>query len=364
MTDTASWFGSENSPYSIKVRAFFRYKNIPHTWLIRNHETAEEFEKVAKLPLVPAVSSPLGENMQDSTPIIEMLEARFPSPAADPTDATLKFISQLLEEFGDEWGNKWMFHFRWAREVDQKTVARRLVSEMLGPGAEEEQLEQMAGMVQQRMSGRGFAIGSNEVTAPLIEASFEEGLRMLEAHLSAGPGRGGRPFLLGARPAFADFGLAPQLYQALLDPTAGAIMRAAAPRVVAWCEGMLDPRSPASGGGGGGAFDFEPWAALAPTLEPLLSSQVATFLRWSDANARAIAAKAKELRVELRQGGKAALWTQSVGGPQRYHAKSLRELRGKYAAVAADAQLRGVLQRCGCLQFLQQQQGATLGSKL
>ena len=32
---------------------------------------------------------------------------------------SLRFVSILLEEFGDEWGNKWMFHLRWARPVDQ-----------------------------------------------------------------------------------------------------------------------------------------------------------------------------------------------------------------------------------------------------
>ena len=29
----------------------------------------------------------------------------------------------MLEEFGDEWGNKWMFHYRWAREIDQEVVS-------------------------------------------------------------------------------------------------------------------------------------------------------------------------------------------------------------------------------------------------
>ena len=28
-------FGAEMSPYSVKVRAYFRYKGIPHQWLSR-----------------------------------------------------------------------------------------------------------------------------------------------------------------------------------------------------------------------------------------------------------------------------------------------------------------------------------------
>jgi hypothetical protein len=29
-------FGAENSPYSIKVRSYCRYKAIPHAWVVRN----------------------------------------------------------------------------------------------------------------------------------------------------------------------------------------------------------------------------------------------------------------------------------------------------------------------------------------
>jgi hypothetical protein len=59
------------------------------------------------------------EGIQDSTPIIEHLEVLHREPSIHPTDPVSRFVSILLEEFGDEWGNKWMFHYRWAREVDQ-----------------------------------------------------------------------------------------------------------------------------------------------------------------------------------------------------------------------------------------------------
>lgn len=67
---------------------------------------------------------------------------------------------------------------------------------------------------QARMSGRGFAVGSNELTAPLIEEDFKAALTVLEAHLAAP-----RAFLFGGAPCFADFGLAAQIHQARIDPT-------------------------------------------------------------------------------------------------------------------------------------------------
>jgi hypothetical protein len=40
--------GAEMSPYSVKVRSYFRYKAIPHQWILRNAASQVEFEKHAK----------------------------------------------------------------------------------------------------------------------------------------------------------------------------------------------------------------------------------------------------------------------------------------------------------------------------
>ena len=55
-------FGSELSPYSVKVRSFFRYKNVAHEWILRSPAVQAEFQKYAKLPLVPLVVTPEGED--------------------------------------------------------------------------------------------------------------------------------------------------------------------------------------------------------------------------------------------------------------------------------------------------------------
>ena len=325
-------FGSENSPYSTKVRSYFRYKKIPHEWIIRSKETAEEYKKYARLPIVPAVATPDEEALQDSTPIIEEIERRVPARSIHPEDPTLRFFSELLEEFGDEWGNKWMFHYRWARDVDQETVAHRLVSEMMA-GAPADQIAQMAVGIRERMSGRGFAVGSNEKTADIIESSFRDGITHLEKHLEK------RPYLFGAKPCFADFGLGAQIYQALIDPTAGEILRETAPRTAAWSDRILAPTDEG---------DFESWESLEPTLAPLLASEVRYFLAWSNANANAIASGAEEMTLDYD----GRLWWQTVGGPQKYHAKSLKELRRKYAAAAQAPGLEGILTSTGCVEFL------------
>ena len=71
-------FGAEISPYSVKVRSYFRYKGIDHEWVVRSQASMPEFQKHAKLPLIPLGVTPEDKGIQDSTPIIEKLEAANP----------------------------------------------------------------------------------------------------------------------------------------------------------------------------------------------------------------------------------------------------------------------------------------------
>jgi glutathione S-transferase len=323
-------FGAEMSPYSVKVRSYFRYKGVLHRWIVRSVETQAEYQKYAKLPIVPLVVTPEGEGIQDSTPILERFEAERPEPGIHPDDPVAAFVSALVEEFGDEWGNKWMFHCRWAREVDQLASAGRLARAMM-PAASDEQVAAATAQIRERMVGRVWFVGSSPETAPRIEASFREAVELLDAHLAA------RPYLFGARPAFGDFGLFAQLYEAWTDPTPGAWIEGRGQRVLDWVQRMLWPRAEGA---------FEPWSSLAPTLLPLLERQVGRlFLPWSVANAAAIASGAETFSVEL--DGRP--WTQK---PQKYHAKSLAALRAKYAAARAVPGLDALLERAGCLAAL------------
>jgi glutathione S-transferase len=319
-------FGMELSPYSVKVRSYFRWKRIPHEWIVRGVANEAEFSRYAKLPLVPLVVAPDGTAMQDSTPIIEAMEKRFPEPALQPADPTLAFLSALVEEYADEWGNKPMFHYRWTYPADADSAAERIARGM-NPGLDAEALANVVAAVKGRMVPRLSFVGSSAATLPAIEASFHRQLAILEAHLAA------RPFLFGARPVLGDFGLYAQLYQCSTDPTPGAIMRERAPRTLAWIARMLDPVSEG---------ELEPWERLEPTLMPLLRDEIgAVFFPWTVANARAIASGAKELGCTL--DGKP--FSQE---PQKYHAKSLAVLRERYARVADKSRLDPVLERAGC----------------
>ena len=61
-------YGAEMSPYSVKVRSYFRYKGVPHRWIVRNADTDAEYQQYAKIQIVPLVVTPDDVAIQDSTP--------------------------------------------------------------------------------------------------------------------------------------------------------------------------------------------------------------------------------------------------------------------------------------------------------
>lgn len=329
MARTYRLFGVELSPYSLKVRAYFRYKRIPHEWIARDTNSQEEYARHARLPLVPLVVTPDGQGMQDSTPIIDHFEARVPDPPLHPADPCLAFLSALIEEYADEWANKQMFHYRWRDAADQRSAAER-IARLTRPGLSEEAYAEATEQIRQRMVPRLSFVGSSEATRDHIESSLDRLLEILERHLSA------RAYLFGGRPSLGDFGLSAQLYQCSTDPTAGALMRKVAPTVTAWAVRMLDPADEG---------ETETWDALAPTLHPLLVEIGETFLPWTAANARALADGADVCTIMLR----GAEYRQA---PQKYHARSFGVLRQRYADVVDKTALDSILDAADCLRWL------------
>lgn len=319
-------YGAELSPYSVKVRSYLRFKGLKFEWLERTIARQEEFSRYAKLPLAPILVDADDSAMQDSTPIIEALEAQFAEPSILPEDAGVAFVSALLEDYADEWLNKAMFHYRWTYEADQNSAAQRL-SDMLFAG--EPVPDGAADMMKARMIGRLHHVGSSPETAPLIEGSFARIVRLLDAVLAK------RDYLFGGRPSLADFGLAGQLAQLLSDPTPGALIKANAPNLLRWIDRMENPR-------GDGAFLG--LSAVSEDIAPILREEVSIYLAWLAANDEAVGNDASLVRVDI--DGQA--FSQK---PQRYAAKAFAELRRKYVAAGDAPGLADLLNETGCARY-------------
>lgn len=337
-------YGVEMSPYSIKVRSYFRYKGIEHQWIIRSTANKSEFEAYAKLPIIPLVVTPDKQAIQDSTPILEKMEMLFPSPAAIPSDPVLAFLSHLLEEYADEWANKYMFHYRWLDRVDQDSASLRLADLMMPrflryvPIVNSVLQASIASAIKKRMSGRLWVVGSNEQTGPQIETSFHNLASLLQRHLS------NRKYLFGAAPSCADFALWGQLANIWQDPTGRKLIEKDYAGLRDWINCLENPKHSSS------ESVWETWAALEETLLPLLKSEVGeTFLPWTSAITKAMNKGQDSVAMQLN--GKE--FSHSIGGPQKYHVKSLKALRAKYAILSENKQLQKIMQQAACVPYLQ-----------
>ena len=309
--------GAPGSPYTRKMLAVLRYRRIPYRFLVGLWAKAEGLPspKVDLLPTFYFDSDDGIEAVVDSTPIIRRLEAEYVGRSVIPDDPALAFIDYLLEDYADEWLTKPMFHYRWWYPADI-AKAGEILPRWRDLTASASEIEPRANAVRNRQISRLYVVGSNEVTAEVIEASYRRFLACLDAHVGNGP------FIFGARPATADFGMFGQLTQlAMFDPTPAEITAAWAPRVLAWVQTVDD------------LSGLEPSQAdwidrddVAETLTSLLAEVGRTYVPVMLANARAIDTGADEVEAEV-DGRR---WVQR---PFPYQAKCLQWVRQEYVRL-------------------------------
>ena len=335
MTEALLLKGAPGSPYTRKMLAILRYRHIPYEFLATTSPRLAQFPQ-PQVGLLPTFYLPNGagaiEAVTDSTPLLRRFEPQFPGPRVQPADPVLRFIDSVLEDYGDEWLTKPMFHYRWHYASD---IAKSgsILPRWRKLTATDAQAAEMTAQFAQRQIGRLHFVGSNETTTPVIEQSYRRFLSAFEAHLKI------HPFLMGARPGASDFGIYGQLTQlAHFDPTPAAITLEHAPRVYAWTA-MVDDLS------GLKPRDddwFKP-EALPPTLTALLQEAGRTYVPLMLANARALLARSEKVAAVI--DGKT--WVQNAFP---YQGKCLRWLREEFAALAPGQQTAAgaILEASGC----------------
>lgn len=300
-------FGMDVSPYSVKVRAFMRFKNLPHQWLLRTKDNETAFREKAKLPLIPLLVTPAGLGLQDSTLIMDFLQQEHPQPSALLINPALNFLAQALEEAADEWLIKPMFHYRWNYEADRIDASMRLAKASVEPGTDPSSYaEKIAAFLMTRRE----PLGCTSDNAEAIEAQLDETALRLDQHL------GEHRFIFGEAISYADFGLASMFYELLSDPTPRTRL-AKLGHIQRWVDTVMD-------GANSHAGVVASWSALSATLTPFLEHLLLhTYLPWARANAGAEAAFATHIQGHA--------YAQAV---QKYPAKSWQTLQKRWQAMS------------------------------
>lgn len=335
MNDRLRLIGSPASPYTRKMLALLRFRQIPHAVLwCKADEVLQASGIAVPKPLLLPVCIPANaqEAVCDSTPLIRRLESEYSGRSVIPDDAALAFIDYLLEDFADEWCTKPMFHYRWHYAEDADNAGTQLPL-LLNTTLTDAQWQRFKTEFPVRQISRLYVVGSNEQTAALISASYERLLKILEAHFAH------FSFLLGERPAACDFALFGQLSQLIgFDPTSQALAKRIAPRTVAWTT-VMDDQS-------GLSLDSAPWfdsGALPDTLRALLVELGRGYVPAMLANAAAVADGEQQWSAALDN----AVWQQQSFP---YQAKCLRWLRQEFALLegAAKDVVISLLTGSGC----------------
>ena len=339
MTERIKIFGATPSPYTQKMLSVFRYRHIPYT--VHNGDIANKIAKlgveVPKPVLLPTLllKDAAGELVAttDSTPIIKRLENEFKERGIIPDDPALAFINYLLEDFGDEWVTKYMFHYRWYFEEDADIAGTILPLVDLAINTPNELHSQYKELIAIRQIDRLWVVGSNDETAELIDLSYKRFLKLMEEHLLVSP------FLLGNKPSSSDFSFYGQLTQLVrFDPTPRKLAYEYSSRTVAWVD-ILEDLS-------GHDAENTSWTSLEEspdTLKNILKEVGKMYVPALLANADALIKGAEIWEAEID----GALWKQKTFN---YQGKCLAWIKEEFNALNKDDKLRvkECLQGTGC----------------
>lgn len=312
---TALLWGSQLSPFFLKVEACCRHAGLPTERRPDGGNTLENLKLMARLrwaqsrrtikrwpsphpddeyPLVPYLFTADGDIHVDSSGIAGWLDAHPPADAEPlvPTEPLLAFVCKLIEEALDEVGLYLVHHHRWVvSRLDNDAgarLAREFRSVMLLPGSQALMARQFSRRQTRRLpylfsvapKGKAWSPGpwpdppSPEgfpETHTRLDQSWDELVDAAECLLRQ------QPYLLGDRFTLADAALYGQLGMNLSDPSSERRLRERAPRLRGWLGHIAEGRH----GGSRGEL------RLHPDLAPLLAWAQRDFIPLMRANAAA-----------------------------------------------------------------------------
>ena len=338
MTDsTLELYGMLMSPYSMKMRAYLRYRRIPFNWrtgLIANHIA----ETKVQTYMIPVIGYPDGTFENDSTPIIDKLEASIAGRRTEPENEADAFLAYLIEDFADEWLLWPFFINRWGTSADQKHNSHWILYEALHGNLTDGVFEPMAeGWASRQIDLVKRTCGS-PANDDILNESLHAFLRVMESTVTNGL------FFFGSRPSRAEIAIYGILSQLIQDLSPSADMRENYTFTTRWVS-IIDDLS---------GIDGE-WEALSTNPEKLMATPVAEILKMSGkyhlpllhANAEAMDNGEQYFSFDI-DGRKFERET------HERHITCLPAPQKRYADLSSEskAALKDVLEESACLNYL------------
>lgn len=376
MTRHVVW-GSELSPYTLKLRALLtaaavpyrdlpaeggRLENLRCIRLIERGKRRRTIERwpgldpLDEYPLVPFLILDEQRVLYDSSALAAWLDHVQAPPRGPlvPDDPAVGFVARLIDEAFDELGLYLVHHARWVTSALTNDAGARLAHEfrrVLPPGMQPVMARRFARRQVRRLPYL-FSVAPPDLLVPGLPPELTPPSRpgFPPTHALLDEIRGAvllalegvlthQPYLLGERFTLADASVYGELGMNLKDPTAAEDMRRRAPTTFRWLCAIRDGAHAASAGP----------LVLADALRPLLELVDRTFAPLMAQNEAAYAAACAAGETRFNEWafdhGRALYDGVLLGHPFRAVVKTFqvrvwRELRAAWAALDAEARAR------------------------
>jgi len=246
------------SPYSAKTRTYLRFKQIPFDDEVPSAlKLATTIRKVVGKAIMPTVLRADGTWMQDSSEIIDAMEAEFTEPSITPPGPSQQLASLLLELHGDEWLPIVALHYRW-NLAGNAAFARDEFGRYGFPWLPGILARRLAAPMADKMASYLPLVGVHPETIPGVEKFTGDLIAQLDKHFYR------HHYLLGGRPCLGDFALVGPLWAHLYRDPQSRSLFVGADSVVNWMERLLDPPNECG--------EFLPGDEVPTTLDPIFKT--------------------------------------------------------------------------------------------
>lgn len=257
-------YGGELSYFTRKLEAALDFYGLEYRFVDKGQSgQAAEIEARSGTHQVPVLQTPENWMLGDTTPILQLLDARIPARALFPS-GPLGVLTHIVEEFFDEWVARTMVHTRWHYEESATYAALKMTH------GNKEAAERIANWGPRACRATG-------TDSPLQQKAAEDEFSRLLAAMSAQLKE--TRFLLGDRPTAVDCIVLGALRAHInQDPWPKRELMTPFPDVAEWADGATS---------WDGKGELAPFPASTPFAQSVLAEMPATYVPYILGNRQA-----------------------------------------------------------------------------
>jgi glutathione S-transferase len=268
-------YGGELSLFTRKLEAAMIFYGADFEMQSKAPNNAGEIEQRSGTHQVPVLLTPENWMIADTTPLLHLLDSRYPARRLFP-DGSIGVLTQVIEEYFDEWVARTMVHYRWHYPESAKFASER----MSGGNAEAAARVREWGPRACRATGTDSQQQRREA-----ESEYVRILEAVNNQLTDSA------YLLGDRPTAVDcIVLGGLRAHTNMDPDPQKVT-ATYPRVVAWAETEANHWD--------GKGELAPFPESTPFAQFVLREMAPTYKPYALGNRDAQAAGAKAFHTEI-----------------------------------------------------------------